>query len=678
MNSNNIFENLQIDEQFKIASSSNFIKRLWSKDPYLWKDDPKHIENIKNSLGWLDIPYKMLSKIAEIEDFSLEIKKEGFKYIVLLGMGGSSLAPDVYSSIFQKKSFPKLFVLDSTHPETIWKIRQRINLNKTLFIFPSKSGGTIEPNTQFKYFWQELKKIKKSKPENNFIAITDKNTSLEKLAYQFNFRKIFINPSDIGGRFSALSYFGLVPAALCGADIDKILKRAINMADLCQLNEVNKNKGFELGLAIAKAFFEKKDKLTLILPKEINRFGLWIEQLIAESTGKEGKGIIPVREDLLKFENKYGNDRFFILFDINNKGNKDEIEFLKKNNFNFYISNINDFYDIGAEFFKWEIATATAGFFLKINPFDQPDVQESKKLTIEILKNIKENGKIEEVIPDFNSSELSIYASKNLKDIFTNNNEKEIFENFIKKAKPGDYISILAYIDENKENENALKKLSEYISLNTGISSIYSYGPRYLHSTGQLFKGGENKGLFLVLTGKSKKDIILSGENYSFYQLNIAQAIGDFKALESKERKVIRMHIKNKNINKYLKALSNKLVDKKKNPSPLMEEKMVKLAERKTTTKKITMTNNEYIVIDYPKNMETITSRHYTVRIGASNCVGVDISIDDQPWTPCRHSVGYWWYDWNNIQPGNHQIVARLNKGNGQYLISKRRRCKVV
>jgi len=320
------------------------------------------------------------------------------------------------------------------------------------------------------------------------------------------------------------------------------------------------------------------------------------------------------------------------------------------------------------------------GIFLKINPFDQPDVQESKKLTIEILKNIKGKENIESSNPEFNSSNLSIYASKNLNELFINNKDDiTIFLNFLKIAKQGEYISILAYIDESKENDNALKKLSENIALHTGLASFYSYGPRYLHSTGQLFKGGKNNGLFLILTGKSKKDIILSGEKYSFYQLNMAQAVGDFKAIESKDRKVIRMHIKKTTISKYLKTLSDKLVEKKGKASPLTEEKMVKLAERKTTTatKKITMTDTEYIVIDYPKNMETITARHYTIRIGASNCLNADISIDDQPWTPCRYSVGYWWYDWNNIQPGNHQIVARLNKGNGQYLISKRRRCKV-
>lgn len=663
-----ISQNVNLEKEISIATKENFVKRLWEKDATLWKTEEKHIEIIKNSLGWLDIPYKMLTKIQEINSFVEEIKDEGFKYAVLLGMGGSSLAPAVYQSLFQKKNYPRLFVLDTTHPETILRVRKAIDIKKTLFIFSSKSGGTIEPNTQFKYFWAELKKSKIKNPGNNFIAITDKNTSLEKLAITNNFRKIFINPSDIGGRFSALSYFGLVPAALCGSDIKTILEKSIKTADLCQLQQVSENPGFILGAFMANAYFQGKDKLTLILPKQLKMLGLWIEQLIAESTGKEGKGIIPISET--QELSNYSEDRAFVYFNP-----KSEIP----DNFPYYISNLKDNYDIGCEFFKWEIATATAGYFLKINPFDQPNVQESKTLTVEILKNIETGKKIEDK-PDYIFDEVLYYLWQNDEIFNTEKDPKNIFENILTKAKKGDYIGILAYLDENSENDNSLKTLVKNITEVTGLACFYSYGPRYLHSTGQLFKGGKENGLFIILTSKPKKDIKLEGEKYTFGDLNIAQAIGDFKAIKGKGRKVIRIHMKKGKTEKFLKTLSNKLAGKKGISSPLTEEKMVKLAEKKTTktNRKAATNSNDYIVIDYPKNLETITSRHYTIRIGASNCQSVDVSIDDQPWTPCRFSVGYWWYDWNDIQPGTHQIVARLNKPNGEFLISKRRRCKVV
>ncbi|PIS46486.1 MAG: transaldolase [Elusimicrobia bacterium CG08_land_8_20_14_0_20_51_18] len=678
-----------LNAQADLVAASGLAQRLWKKDASLWKTEPDHVKNIKNSLGWLDIPYKMLARAGEIEKFAESVRKEGFKNVVILGMGGSSLAPEVFRSLFQKNSHPKMFVLDTTNPDWIASTRKNLDLKRTLFLFSSKSGGTVEPNSQFRYFWAELKKEGVKKPGDHFIAITDKNTSLEALALKKDFRRVFINPSDIGGRFSALSYFGLIPAALCGADIRKLLERAVETADACQKNDFHGNPGVFLGAAMANGWSMGRDKLTVVLPKKMKALGLWIEQLVAESTGKEGKGIVPVCEDGLRPAGEYQKDRFFVVLnplDFRSEEQERAAEALVKNGHPLLKLYIKDFYDLGGEFFRWETATAAAGFFMKINPFDQPNVQESKTLTVEILKKLAQSGKLTETKPDFDSDKVSIHVSKALKKAGSGkiNNYSDIFWEIFSALGENEYFSVLAYAEANPKNDLRLAELAEAVRRYTASASFYSYGPRYLHSTGQLFKGGKDNGVFLILTTKPKKDIKIAGEKYTFCQLTTAQAIGDFRALESKNRRVIRVHLKKSDFDACLKYVTDRIVEvgeKKASPETTEEKQMIKLAEKKTTktTKRIeTTSNTEYIVMDYPKNLETITARYYAVRIGASDCVNVEVSINDQPWQNCRRSVGYWWYDWTNIQPGTYQILARMNKGNGQYLMSKRRRCKII
>ena len=674
-------------------SGLGFAARLWNKDPELWKTEEAHKKQITGALGWLDVPFKMLPLAGEIESFALEIRREGFTHAVLMGMGGSSLAPEVLRSVFQRPGYPKLVVLDTTDPDQIALARKEINLEKTLFIFASKSGGTIEPSSQFKYFHSLLEKAKTPRPGSRFIAITDSGTSLEKLAKDKKFRKIFINPSDIGGRFSALSYFGLVPAALCGTDVKKLLERAVNTASLCKAEETAKNPGALLGAVMGTLALEGKDKMTLVMPEKLKTFSLWVEQLVGESTGKEGKGVVPVCQEELSAPAEYQNDRFFVRTRLAGEREPDtdaRLEALKAAGHPVYEIAMRDPYDLGGEFFRWEAATAAAGAVLGINPFDQPNVQEAKTLTLSALNAISSGKKAAAPKPAFAGSRLSAFVSKALEISGRGAIEKydDIARCVLSALKEKEYIGLLAYLPQTPAIDAELKNLRQTLKTGSSSATLLSYGPRYLHSTGQLHKGGPDNALFILLTNQPEKDINIPGEKYTFWQLEMAQALGDFEALNAKGRRVLRLHLTHP-LAKSLSYLSERISKADRtgeNPGSTKnaaeERAMFKTATRRTTTKtseKPTLNNsNEFVGIDYPKSLETITSRHYSVRIGGSDCNGMDISINDQPWQPCRNCSGYWWYDWNNFAPGTYQLVARMHVKTGGYLISKRRRCKVV
>ncbi|OGR68184.1 MAG: transaldolase [Elusimicrobia bacterium GWC2_61_19] len=677
---------------FKKLADMDFAARLWKKDPGLWKKDEAGRKYISGALGWLDIPFKMLPKVKEIQSFAEEVREDGFTHVVLLGMGGSSLAPEVIRTVFQDAEYPELLVLDTTDPVWVAYVRARIDLKHTLFLFASKSGGTIEPSSHFKYFWGQLKTAGVKAPGANFMAVTDAGTGLEKLAKEKGFRKVFINPSDIGGRFSALSYFGLVPAALCGADIGRLLERAINAASLCKLPEIEKNPGALLGALMGSFALEGRDKLTLVMPEKFKYLGLWVEQLVAESTGKEGRGITPVCLEPLMEPDKYQADRFFVYTRMEgavSKNDEARLEALKNAGHPVYTINVKDPYDLGAEFFRWEAATAAAGALLAINPFDQPNVQEAKLLTMNVLAKLSQKGKKPAAAkPCFSSDRVDVYASRAISDPKkTVSGYDDVFWTVFTALEKKEYIGLLAYLPDDPKVAEGLRKLRAAFTLYTSSACTLSYGPRYLHSSGQLHKGGPDNAVFLILTSQAKKDIVIPGEKYTFGQLETAQALGDFEALDSKNRRVLRLHLKHP-LDKSLAYLSERIARVGKTgeapgTAPQAEEsEMLKLAVKKTTnnkTAKTRLTNTEeYVVVDHPKNLETITSRHYSVRIGASDCTGVDISVNDQPWQPCRHAVGYWWFDWNNFQTGTHQLVARMHTRKGEYLISKRRRCKVV
>lgn len=677
----------------KKLAALDFPARLWKRDPELWKKDAAHKKHISGALGWLDIPFKMQPKAAEITAFAEEIRVAGFKHAVLLGMGGSSLAPEVIRGVFQNPEYPRLHVMDTTDPAWIAAVTALLDLKRTLFVFASKSGGTIEPSSQFKYFWGLLKKAGVKKPGDNFIAITDPGTGLEKLATEKNFLKIFLNPADIGGRFSALSYFGLVPAALCGADVAKLLERAAAAAQRCKNPEIEKNPGALLGALMAGFALAGRDKLTLVMPEKFKYLGLWVEQLVAESTGKEGKGITPVCLEPLLAPDKYQADRFFVRTSLGagSAGTESALAALEAAGHPVYTLAAADAYDLGAEFFRWEAATAAAGAVLEINPFDQPDVQEAKLLTMKVLEQSTGGARTRARAPrpDFSADRVEVFASKALRSGGAGiKSYDDVFWTIFSGLKEKEYIGLLAYLPNAPVVEEALIKLRAALTQYTAAACTLSYGPRYLHSSGQLHKGGPDNALFIILTNQAKKDIVIPGEKYTFWQLETAQALGDFEALDSKNRRVLRLHLKHP-LDRSLAYLSERIAKvgrpggkPQAEAEKAEESEMPKTAVKKTTNTKTAKTKpaaTEYVVVDHPKNLETITAGlHYAVRIGASACTGMDVSIDDQPWQPCRNAVGYWWYDWADFPAGAHQLVARMHKPNGEYLISKRRRCKAV
>ncbi|MDQ3021186.1 MAG: hypothetical protein M3R36_11550 [Bacteroidota bacterium] len=543
----------KVAKTLKELDKENFIKRIWEKDSTVWKEGKEYDALIKNRLGWLSLPLTMKNNCEEINSFVEEIRGEGFSYAVVLGMGGSSMCPEVCRETFGvEEGYLKLFVLDSTDPVTIFNIENSIDLEKTLFIVSSKSGGTIEVDSFFRYFFDKVKKIKGIDAGKQFIAITDPQTQLELTAAENNFRKIFTNPQDIGGRYSALSYFGLVPAALIGIDIIKYLSNAEKMMYDCMTFKSEENPGVITGSAIGELAKKGKDKLTFILPFKINSFGYWVEQLIAESTGKEGKGIIPVEGEGIGKPSSYGNDRLFACFTLGkeSKGEKKIIRGFVKKKFPVINIELKSVYDIAGQFYLWEFATAVMGAVLEINPFDEPNVKESKDNTGNVLCFYETNKKLPGQIPQAVKNDLIIYLDKKVFDKELMDKKKlkkrdvdDYLKFFLKQIKTGDYFAMMAYIQKNKIIENLLRKIRELIRSKKEIATTLGYGPRFLHSTGQLHKGGAANGLFLQIISDDKKDIEIPGKPYSFGTLKLAQAIGDYESLIKHNRRVLKVNI---------------------------------------------------------------------------------------------------------------------------------------
>ncbi len=513
------------EEGLKKLKALNFKDRFYKHDATLWKTEKEHTDIINNSLGWTNVYDWTLTKVTEVKNFAEEVKKE-FTSVVLMGMGGSSLAPEVLRVVFGKQeNYPALFVLDTTNPTKILEVTSKIYLEKTLFIFASKSGGTVEPSSQFAYFYGLLSK-KVQDPGSHFIAITDPNTGLVKLAEEKHFRKIFINKADIGGRFSALSLFGMVPAALAGIDIEKLLNAAKEAGDIFQNDE--NNPALVLGSLMGQSFLNGKDKLTLIMPKEISVLGLWIEQLIAESTGKEKKGILPVVLTEVAPEKDYLDDRIFVNVNYQSKSFKNHFKIMP-----YMEIDMEDKYQIAVQFLLWEIATAAAGAIMKIDPFDQPNVQLSKTITKNILASLAEGKKDE-------AAQAEFLLSKNLQGEIS---KKYLLSDIAKQASNKDYFALLAYLPESEELTQLFNRIKEGLFKATRRAVIFGYGPRYLHSTGQLFKGDAGKGIFVVFSSEVKEDAGIPNQPYTFKDLCQAQALADFKALEEKGRRVIKIHL---------------------------------------------------------------------------------------------------------------------------------------
>ena len=520
-----------LNDVYQMIDDRRFIARVWQKDPSLWHHQMAHHAIIKNSLGWLSLPESMAKKAEELKAFADEIKKAGFKHVVLLGIGGSSLAAEVYRDTFGGKAgFPELRVIDSSDPATIARLSRGIDSAKTLFVVASKSGGTSEVSRLQKYFHDKVKKAKGDAAGENFVAVTDKGSSLERLAKEQGFRRVFFNPKDMPGRFSALSYFGLVPAALVGTDVKAVLAKAQKMAQECGPSVAVRddggalgNPGAQLGALLGEAALHGRDKLTLVLSDKIATLGSWIEQLVSESTGKEGGGILTVVGEELGDVDSYGRDRVFVTLTLpkDAKATEQRLQKLEAAGHPVVRIPLSDPTDVGAEFFRWEFATAIAAAVLGVDPFDQPDVQESKEATRQL---VAEYGKRKN--PPKAKADKASGLGK-----------------FLDQARDFDYVALLAYADRNAKNQAALDKLRAKIRDTHHVATTVEFGPRYLHSVGQIHKGGANNGLFVLITAGGGKDIKIPGEPISFGALEQAQALGDLAALRKLHRRAVHLHL---------------------------------------------------------------------------------------------------------------------------------------
>ena len=513
-----------VDARIAQLQKDDTPRRLWAKDSTLWTADPAKRDEIRDRLGWLSVAEKMLEHASELRDLA----RDGRTYsdVVLLGMGGSSLCPDVMRNTFGPvKGHPRLHVLDTTDPATILAVRAKIRIQDTLFIVASKSGETTETLSHFAYFWDQAQAGSRAgSGGRHFAAITDPGTSLEKLAKDHGFRWIFRNPPDIGGRYSALSYFGLVPGALMGVDVAEMLERAVEMAHSCADSvPVDKNPGVWLGAVMGELALRGRNKITLITSPKVATFGYWVEQLIAESTGKEGKGIVPVEGEPLGKPAAYGDDRLFVFIRMDGEGPNRTVQALEKAGQPVVTLTLRDRLDLGGEFLRWEIATAVAGSVLRIDAFDQPNVQESKDNTKKVLATFKSKGRL--------PAAESVPAAR----------AKAGIKSLLERSKAGAYFAIMAYTTRTTASQAAIATIRAAVRDGAHIATTAGYGPRFLHSTGQLHKGGPKTGLFLQVVQDDTKDVPIPGQPYSFSILKQAQSLGDLQSLSSRRLPVLRV-----------------------------------------------------------------------------------------------------------------------------------------
>ncbi|MDP3920462.1 MAG: bifunctional transaldolase/phosoglucose isomerase [Candidatus Omnitrophota bacterium] len=522
----------QIRDRIVSLDKERICERIFERDPSVWKPDAKHRSVIANRLGWLEVADWILGRLYELDELSADLRREGVKDIVLLGMGGSSLAPEVISAVCRcVPSFPRFQVVDTTDAGTISKLNRRLNLKRTAFIVASKSGGTVETMAQLHYFYDSVAKAigsgadQRLKTGRHFIAITDEDSSLQRLARERAFRKIFLNPSDIGGRYSALSFFGIVPGSLMGADVRGILRSARGFyAQSQSASKVQNNPGVNLGVILGELALQGRDKLTFVSSKSLRPFEPWLEQLIAESTGKEGKGIIPVVGEEARDPAQYANDRFFVVIKL--KGDPvaeiaRRVRALKKAGFPVLELEWKSRLDIGAEFLRWEVATAAASAVLGINPFDEPNVKESKDNTARLLTHLSEKGKLDD------PEEL------------TDARGKFDFAKFFYGLNEGAYAAMLAYTERSPQVQKALGRIQKKISVHFKVPALLGFGPRYLHSIGQLYKGGPHRGYFVLFLTRDAGGLKIPDTDLTFEQLKRAQALGDYEALTDREKPLL-------------------------------------------------------------------------------------------------------------------------------------------
>lgn len=542
----------QFEAAWQRAEAEGFVRRIWAKDAALWKSDPEHQKIINNSLGWLTVAEWTAQRVDQMETFAREVREAGFTHLMLLGMGGSSLCPEVFRRTFpRREGFPELLVLDTTDPDTIADYESRVDLAKTLFIVSSKSGSTIEPLSFYRYFFERVRSLKHDQAGENFIAITDPGTLMERIAREAKFRQIFPNPPDIGGRYSALSYFGMLPATLMGLDTNALLQNAIAAMEASSASIPSEaNTALRLGCALGALANAGRDKLTLVTSQNISSLGLWIEQLVAESTGKEGKGIVPVVGEPLGPVAAYGNDRVFVVVSAGplEEETESRLRSLADKGHPVVRRSLPDPSNLCAEFFIWEFATAVAGYLLDINPFDQPNVQESKDNTNSLLAEFKKNGRLPDQALLASADGLKIYGAAGgaaTGKITAGATPLDVVKDHLSQVKAGDYMALLAYIEETNAHDEQLQAIRMRLRDRFQVATTTGYGPRFLHSTGQLHKGGPDSGVFIQITCEAQTDLAIPGEPYTFGVLRQAQALGDFSSLASRDRRAIRVHLGN-------------------------------------------------------------------------------------------------------------------------------------
>jgi len=536
---------VRVRARIGLMREQEVVRRIWNIDPTVWTGVGED-----QWLGWLSLPIEQRPELNRAVRLANQVKHEEVSDVVLLGMGGSSLAPEVIRSVTgTKEGYPNLRLLDSTDPAQILAVEREIDLRRTLFLVASKSGSTLEVNILKQYFFHRcVQKFGELEAGSHFVLTTDPGSKLYQIAEQEHFRKIFTGVPTVGGRYSALSNFGIVPAALVGVDVSMMLDRAEAMARRCA-NDGDENTAFQLGAILGELALAGRDKPTMIAPPALASFGAWLEQLIAESLGKHGQGIIPIDGEIPGRPEVYGDDRVFVHLRYTSApdaATDQAVERLERAGHPVVRIDWPDRHALGAEFYRWEFATAIMGAVLDVNPFDQPDVEESKIVTRRLAGEYERTGKLPDDPAVVREPGMSLHVdARNQKLLATHPpSVAAYFEAFLGLLRPGDYFALLAFIEMNGENEAALQAIRGMVRDRKKVATCVGFGPRFLHSTGQAHKGGPNTGVFLQITCDDAEDIQVPGQRYSFGTIRLAQARGDFEVLSSRGRRLMRIHFK--------------------------------------------------------------------------------------------------------------------------------------
>jgi glucose-6-phosphate isomerase len=539
----------QVEATLKDWQTNNKVARLWQGDTSLWsgQDEDKW-------LGWLRITEEQIAHLQQLTEIATDVAQAGFTHALLLGMGGSSLCPEVFKITFGKQAgHPELHVLDSTDPAQIRAIERQVDIAKTVFIVASKSGSTLEPNIFKQYFFDRAQQTAgKDNAGRQFIAITDPGSKMQQVAENDRFRRIFAGLPSIGGRYSALSNFGMVPAAVMGLDVRRFLASTAEMVRACGPDvPAGQNPGAMLGMVLGTLARAGRDKVTILTSPGIHDLGAWLEQLLAESTGKQGKGLIPVDRERPGAPEVYGNDRVFAYLRLKDGADANQdafVDSLKKAGQPVVRIDVAGIYDIGQEFFRWEIATAVAGSILGINAFNQPDVEASKIATRDLTTEYEKNGRLPEEKPLWEENGIQLFTddrnAAKLRSLAGNKiSLSELIGAHLSQLAAGDYFALLGYLQMNAEHEGALQAIRHTVRDRRKVATCLGFGPRFLHSTGQAYKGGPNSGVFLQVTCDDAADLPVPGQKYTFGVVKAAQARGDFHVLAERQRRALRVHL---------------------------------------------------------------------------------------------------------------------------------------